>query len=65
MVTIICNVYEKNRLLKVLEKAKEDSTRRLEDMMMSITECVSMIFEEAEPEEKEIIRKHIRKMSEL
>lgn len=45
--------------------AKEDSTRGLEDMMMSITECVSMIFQEAEPEEKEIIRKHIRKMSEL
>lgn len=45
--------------------AKQDSTKGLEDMMMSITECVSMIFEEAEPEEKEIIRKHIRKMSEL
>lgn len=45
--------------------AKEDSTRSLEDMMMSITDCVTMIFQEAEPEEKEIIRKHIRKMSEL
>ncbi len=45
--------------------AKEDSTKGLEDMMMSITECVTMIFQEAEPEEKEIIRKHIRKMGEL
>lgn len=45
--------------------AKEDSKRGLEEMMMSITDCVCMIFEEAEPEEQEIIRKHIRKMSEL
>ncbi len=45
--------------------AKEDSKRGLEDMMMSITDCVCMIFEEVEPEEQEIIRKHIRKMSEL
>ena len=45
--------------------AKEDSMKGLEDMMGSITECVTMIFQEAEPEEKEIMRKHIRKMSEL
>lgn len=45
--------------------AKEDSIKGLEDMMGSITECVTMIFEEAEPEEKEVIRKHIKKMSQL
>ena len=43
--------------------AKQESTEGLENMMMSISECVGMIFEEAEPQEKQIIKRHVQQMA--
>lgn len=45
--------------------AKQDSMKGLENMMGCITECVEMVFEEASPEEKQVMHKYIRRMSEL
>ena len=45
--------------------AKQDSIKGLENMMTCITECVEMVFEDASPEEKQIIQKYIRRMGEM
>ena len=45
--------------------AKQDSIKGLENMMTCITQCVGMVFEDATPEEKQIIQKHIRIMGDM